>query len=159
MIKHKKIKMIQCQLPTQQKGVALFATIALLVCFSIILTSSMGSSSVNGKIASLTQQSRITFLAAESAIATAVNNSSLMNQTVIAGVGATSSYNNLPEISNSITQVKLEYVSDNFVPENYSIGTGFSAINFKAVGRSAVKYNPERIQVNTQGFYRVIPSS
>ena len=142
-----------------QQGVALIAAMLFLTAFTIMLSSSMGASVDNAKISTITQQTRIIFLAAESAIATATGNSELMNATVLAGENMESQFMDLPDISNTITQVKMVYVGENSVPVNYSLGAGFSAIYFKAIGRSAIKNNPARVRTNIQGFYRIVPRS
>ena len=137
-------------------------TMIFLATFSIIVVSSMESTVITAKVSTNTLNNKLTFQSAETAIASALEDYTLLNSAIIQGAGPTTTeykFADLPAASLTTAKVDVEYISENAVPTNYSLGSGFSAIHFKAVGRGYMKNNAELESINTQGFYRIVPSS
>ncbi len=145
----------------KQYGGAMLFSLLILSGFSIVVVSSLDSSSVTAKVTTVAQNKKLTFQSAETAIASSLNDFSLLNNAVLAGVDpaeAESKYASLPTSSLTSAKVEVAYVAENAVPSNYSLGGGFAAIHFKAIGRGTMRNNIDIESTNTQGFYRIVPS-
>jgi hypothetical protein len=146
-------------IPNRQSGIALFATLIILLVITVLATSSISVTSLEQTMATNIQAESMAFQASESAINAAMTNDALLLQAIDSAPGSwpTSSIDlNDPKVT-SVAEVRHMGTGN---ASGFSIGLEsgmFGAFRFEIIGRGTV----DAINVqseSTQGAYKIAPS-
>jgi hypothetical protein len=146
--------------PVRQSGVALFATLIILLVITVLATSSIGVTSLEQTMAVNAQAENMAFQASESAINAAMADDSLLQQAINSSPG------NWPTLGvdlndGSVTSIAEVKHMGTGSASGFSIGLEagtFGAFRFEIVGTGAVNAVNVQSEV-TQGMYKIAPSN
>jgi hypothetical protein len=145
--------------PARQNGVALFATLIILLVVTVMATSSIGVTSLEQTMATNAQAENMAFQASESAVNSAIANDALLLQAVDAAPGSwptlTVDLGNASVVSTAEVRHRGTGIVSGF---SMGLESGmFGAFRFEIEGTGTV--GASNIQAGTtQGVYRVAPS-
>jgi hypothetical protein len=146
--------------PIYQGGVALFATLVILLVITVLATSSISVTSLEQTMATNVQAENMAFQASESAVSAALENDALLQDAVEATPGSWPTMS--VDLSNaSVTSVAEVKLMGTGVASGFSIGLEegtFGTYRFEVIGTGSVSAINVQSEV-TQGAYKIAPSN